>query len=505
MKQTTGKKLRQSCAWLAVLCAAGVFVSCADDVAASDTAAVTEASVETEKEAGNGRSDIADTLPDNLDFGGITVTVKARGGDNDVKMEFYSEGEDGEVVNDAVFARNSAVEERLNLTMQLELTENTRHVGFSNDIRKSVMADSDDFDLAASAMYDLVPISLEGMLTDLNALSYLDFSQPWWNQAFQKLTEYNGHNYLAMGELSQTMISGAFCMFFNKDMFREFYADEPSLYDTVKAGEWTLDKMIAYCTPLYADLNGNGQADEGDRYGHYFTDTKTLSSDSFLGGCKINLIEKQADGTYVYNGTSERAVTFFEKMETLLFENNNTCRLPYNNETIMKTMIDEQTMFTTWMLTGVNYLRDMEKDYGIIPMPKLDERQDQYTAFCHDGSSAFCIPVTQDTPDTVAAFLEAMSAETYRVVTPAYFETALKGKYSRDNETSQMLDLIVSGIYLDIAYIYGQNLNTPIDAIRGILGSSSTCSKALSTMASKEKSILKNMESIIKKYEQIES
>ena len=198
-------------------------------------------------------------------------------------------------------------------------------------------------------------------------------------------------------------------------------------------------------------------------------------------------------------------MTFFEKMETLLFENNNTCRLPYNDETIMKTMINEQTMFTTWMLTGVNYLRDMEKDYGIIPMPKLDEQQDQYTAFCHDGSSAFCIPVTQNTPDTVAAFLEAMCAETYRVVTPAYFETALKGKYSRDNETSQMLDLIVSGIYLDIAYIYGQNLNTPIDAIRGILGSSSACSKALSTMASKEKSILKNMETIIKKYEQIES
>ena len=264
MKQTR-KTLRQSCAWLAVLCAAGVFVSCADDVAASDTAVVTEASVETATATGPCRSDIADPLPGGPDLGGIPLLVKARGGDNDVKMEFYSEGEDGEVVNDAVFARNSAVEERLNLIMQLELTDNTRHAGFSSDIRKSVMADSDDFDLAASAMYDLVPVSLEGMLTDLNACSYLDFSQPWWNQAFQQLTEYNGHNYLAMGELSQTMISGAFCMFFSKDMFREFYPDEPSLYDTVKAGEWTLDKMISYCTPLYSDLNGNGQADEGDR------------------------------------------------------------------------------------------------------------------------------------------------------------------------------------------------------------------------------------------------
>ena len=59
-------------------------------------------------------------------------------------------------------------------------------------------------------------------------------------------------------------------------------------------------------------------------------------------------------------------------MHSLLFENNNTCRLPYNDDTIMTTMINDQTIFTTWMLTGVNYLRDMQSDFGIIPMPKLD-------------------------------------------------------------------------------------------------------------------------------------
>ena len=49
---------------------------------------------------------------------------------------------------------------------------------------------------------------------------------------------------LSLGDLSQTMISGAFCMFFNKQLFSEYLPDAPSLYDTVLAGEWTLDKMI---------------------------------------------------------------------------------------------------------------------------------------------------------------------------------------------------------------------------------------------------------------------
>ena len=186
-----------------------------------------------------------------------------------------------------------------------------------------------------------------------------------------------------------------------------------------------------------------------------------------------------------------------------LFENNNTCRLPYNNEDIMKTMVNDQTMFTTWMLTGINYLRDMKDDFGIIPMPKLDETQKEYNAFCHDGSSSFSIPITENSPNMVAAFLEAMCAETYRTVTPAYFETALKGKYSRDSETSQMLDLIVSGIYLDIAYIYGDNLQSPIGDLRTILGSPTAHSKAVSTMTSKEKQMLKRMDTIIKEYESI--
>lgn len=262
----------------------------------------------------NGRSDVKDSLPDTLDFGGETVRVLARGGDDDVKIEFFSESTNGEVVNDAVFSRNEAVEARLNVKMEVLLQNKTRHNHLADEIRKSVSAGSDDFDLIANAIYNMNSIALEGMLLDLQELDYLDFSQPWWNQAFLDLTEYNGRNYVALGELSQTMISGAFCMFFNRDMYREFYPDEPSLYEIVNAGEWTLDKMISLCTPLYADLNGNGKADEGDRFGHFFTDTQTLGCDSFTGGCNINLIIKNDDGSYTYNGVSDRTVKFYARI-----------------------------------------------------------------------------------------------------------------------------------------------------------------------------------------------
>ncbi|MCQ2431924.1 MAG: hypothetical protein MJ175_04895 [Clostridia bacterium] len=466
--------------------------------------AQTTVAAENVEEPGNGRSDVKDSLPADLDFGGAEVRLLTRGGDADTEIEFYSEKENGEVVNDAVFIRNSRVEDRLHIKLKLELDRNaTRHASISDSISKFVRAGSDEYEVVGSSTYGIMPQTMEGMFLDLNTLDFLDFSQPWWNQAFLEMTDFDGHNYAVIGELSQTMISGTFCMFFNKDMFREFYPDDPSLYETVESGTWTLEKMISYCTPLYQDINGDGKANEGDRFGHYFTNTQTLEADAFVGGCGVGLLNKNEAGEAVYSGISERTVKFTELMNELLFQNNNTCRLPNNNETIMDTMVNEQTLFTSWMLTGVNYLRDMKADYGIIPMPKLDESQPSYMAYVHDGSTAFGVPTTAQKTDLAACFLEAMSAETYRVVTPAYFETALKGKYSRDEETSRMLDLIVSGVYLDPSYVYGQSLGAPISKMRDILASAKACEKAVSTLTKYEKSILKSWDKIISAYETI--
>ena len=70
-----------------------------------------------EEPQGNGRSEVKDSLPDDLDFGGATLHFYTRGGDRDTLMEFEAEELNGEVVNDAVYARNLAAQERLNISL----------------------------------------------------------------------------------------------------------------------------------------------------------------------------------------------------------------------------------------------------------------------------------------------------------------------------------------------------------------------------------------------------
>ena len=48
------------------------------------------------------------------------------------------------------------------------------------------------------------------------------------------------------------------------------------------------------------------------------------------------------------------------------------------------------------------------------------------------------------------AVIETLMCESVNTVLPAYYEIMLKGKYSRDEESSEMLDLIIERCVIDI-------------------------------------------------------
>ncbi|MBQ2707389.1 MAG: hypothetical protein IJF67_03925, partial [Clostridia bacterium] len=281
------------------------------------------------------RAGAVDSLPSDLDFGGKTLRIFTRGGDTEVLGEFVAEEANGEIINDAVFARNMSVQDRLNIKFDIKTSESNRHAGDQDHIRQVIMSGSDDYDLIANQLSYTVALSIEGLFTNLAALPYLDFDKPWWNSDFMEMTAYKGHNYVCMGELSQTMISGTYAMFFNRTMFEEFYKDEPSLYETVRAGDWTLDKMMTYTSGIYSDVNGNATADEGDRFGHYFKNDRFLGADSYVGGCNVQILTYDESSDLVYHGTGDTVLTFVEKLHKLIFNDNNTLRGTYNDDTVM--------------------------------------------------------------------------------------------------------------------------------------------------------------------------
>ena len=70
------------------------------------------------------------------------------------------------------------------------------------------------------------------------------------------------------------------------------------------------------------------------------------------------------------------------------------------------------------------------------------------------GHAAEAVPLTVSDVERTSIILEALNAETYKTVVPAYYEIALKVKYARDNESVEMMDMIMESRIFDFGYVY---------------------------------------------------
>ena len=116
-------------------------------------------------------------------------------------------------------------------------------------------------------------------------------------------------------------------------------------------------------------------------------------------------------------------------------------------------------------------IRNMEDTFGVVPMPKYDEAQDDYYTLLHNQFTAIAIPttITGERLDEVSAILEAMGSASYRLVKPAYYETTLRTKIAQDPQSAEMMDIIVNNVRLDSGLLYCGYLGSFHDQFRQLM------------------------------------
>ena len=185
----------------------------AETVGGEKTEAVTQETLDP-----NDRSQMKDNLPDTLDFGGRTFSIYVH-----PEAEKYSIGSEdhvGDIVNDAVVARNMAVEERLNIVLNPELQTSVD----GNVISTMITAGDASFDLFTGYQYELTKLVTGGGVCNLYDLEYLDFDQPWWWVNYMSELELGDDSrFFAVGDYFLTALSYARTVFYNKDLYAQYY------------------------------------------------------------------------------------------------------------------------------------------------------------------------------------------------------------------------------------------------------------------------------------------
>ena len=116
--------------------------------------------------------------------------------------------------------------------------------------------------------------------------------------------------------------------------------------------------------------------------------------------------------------------------------------------------------------------REMELNFGILPNPKFDESQEEYHNAVHAwATTAVSIPVTSPDAERTGIILEALTAESFYTLRPAYFDISLQSQLLRDEESGEMLELIFATRVYDLAHVF--NWGGIFDIFGSLAGSGS--------------------------------
>ena len=185
-------------------------------------------------------------------YNGKTYTVLYRSGSRYEEEWISDESKRGDVINDAIASRNQAVIDRYGVTLDYE-SGKVPTSSFENDFWTKVTLNTEDdyYQLIAGYTYRLAKVSVLGYcLNWLNSeqIPVVDTTADWWDGDFIQAAKYNGCTYIATGPLSLTDMYSSACIFFNKELLNQYKGPDATteLFELVKNGGWTLDKMIEY-------------------------------------------------------------------------------------------------------------------------------------------------------------------------------------------------------------------------------------------------------------------
>jgi len=369
------------------------------------------------------------------------------------QRDVLAEEETGEIINDAVYARNMAIMEMFNCTIAEQKYPGPGEL--HSAIQKSVRAGDPQFDAAYIRFGGLNTLATGSFIYDLMQMPNMDLTQPWWDQNIISQTSISGRLFAVTGNI-QILDKGAINAFvFNKQLQADYQIED--IYSLVKTGKWTLGKMLELSRQISEDLNGDGKMDENDRYGLlYYRD----SIPAFLTATDEYIARKDENDLPYMSFNNEKVYNALDSIYEVIYDETvafHTMRAFGDAGFIIKgggMFQNNQALLMYIRMTEIEGLRGMDTDFGILPFPKYDENQKNYLSLVNASiGSSLVVPVTAN-QDISGAVLEAMAYESRYTLIPAYYEVTLQTKISRDNESEEMLNIIFSNMTYDIGGIY---------------------------------------------------
>ena len=411
----------------------------------------TSAAAETEPMTEEKGLAFVDAVPA-LDFGGETFDILQYTKNN----WFYVEDQNGEQLNDIVYERNRTLEERFDIKI---VEPNT--VGWNDLIdmvSTLVPAGDDQYDMVSQSLRRTENTLSKGVFRNVLDLPYIDIDNPWYTQGLEDAI-IAGKLLFLTGDYTLSYTAGTVVMYFNKAKWIDYIHTTDDLYQMVRDGKWTIDRVTEYSADLYNDLNGNSRRDEDDFYG--FAANYVACVNAWVYGADMRRIRIVGDDYIIEQDMlNEQLVDLYTKLRYLMTTSQGAVAYFFserNDDDNSVFFLSGNALFSSFsvgMMTSSQMVA-MEDDFGVLPVPKWSEDQQNYYTNVDNGTAdVIGILKTVQNTEMVGAVIEAMSAMSYTYVMPVYCQSVLELRSTRDPESSEMLRMVMDTRVMDWETLY---------------------------------------------------
>ncbi|MGM9682429.1 MAG: hypothetical protein ACI3XQ_02400 [Eubacteriales bacterium] len=418
-----------------------------DQTTDDTTASTTTAPANTDGEDIDYKTLLPEATFDGADFNILIMGSRA--------AQFIADECDIDVIKDELVARDKFVEEKYDIYLNID-TEYGGWSAFHQQCQTDLWAGTAQYDIISPDYYYMTETA--GYFLNLADYDVIHFENPYFVDGWNKSATINGKIFTAVSYLTLDPISAARILCINNYFAEDINIDVDEIKKKVYNGEWTLEEMQIYMSMASSD-NGDGIWDFDDKYGLGYN---LWGGRAMLWSAGLKLSEINDDGTISQTFVSDRNVDIFQAIYK--FFDNAYCYYGggANESDGAKGDIAQfysgRSLFLTTAMGSLTKISKELDSFSVLPHPKFDTAQDDYITSM-TGSVVFGIMKTAKDPVMSATILEALSILNYEDIRPAYYDSGLKLRYSSDPDTAKMIDLIMSKIEVDFAFINSSNFD----------------------------------------------
>ncbi len=358
----------------------------------------------------------------------------------------------GELLDDAVQKRNDTVERLYNVNLEVVKSDT-----IFNDIQTDCQSNLGTYDAIMPTLKNLSTLASQEYLHDLRSLKEFDTNAPWYDRNCSEAFSIGEQLYFTTGDITILNKVNSPSILFNKEMAQKYFS-ETDFYQLVRDKKWTFDKLVECAKTVTNISTADGSYSDDNVYGMVSSYSDPFN---FYGASGELICGKDSDDMPVLQiGTTERSINLSKKLLDV-FANANwllyaeECEAPIW-ETSFAVFYEGRALFRPSGFSATTKLRKLsEIEFGVLPMPLIDDTQENYNSYCTTGETAgIAIPISAQDPEFSAYMVEAYSAWAKNFITVAYYEVNLRYKDLRDDESEEMLDIIFDNIVYDIGECY---------------------------------------------------